>query len=353
MLYLFLLVSSIGFAIVFTIIVKYAAIKFCIVDKPTIERKIHTQTIPLLGGIAIFAAFFLMLYCARDALLAGNLEPRHWLGFFVGACFLIIGGALDDKYNLKPKYQIIFPLLAIACVLAGGVSIDKITNPFGGLSYLNQLRIPIGQWRGVIHYFSIIADSFVVLWLLGMMYTTKLLDGVDGLVTGITAIGGFIIFIFTITTKYYQPDIGLAALILTGVCLGFLIFNWNPAKIFLGESGSLFLGYALGVLAIISGGKIAIALLVMGLPVLDLGWTIIRRLKMRKNPFSFSDRLHLHHRFMALGLSQKQTVLIYYLLAACFGLSALFLQSMGKFFALLILVLIMIIVLSGLNWLGK
>jgi predicted adenine nucleotide alpha hydrolase (AANH) superfamily ATPase len=176
------------------------------------------------------------------------------------------------------------------------------------------------------------------------MYTTKLLDGVDGLVSGVVAIGGLIIFLFTLTTRYYQPNLAFAALLLTAVCLGFLIFNWHPAKIFLGEGGSLLLGYILGVLAIISGGKIAIALLVMGLPILDVAWTIVRRLLKGKNPFRFADRQHLHHRLLGLGLNQKQTVLVFYALALLFGLSGLFLQSLGKFLALLVLVVLMFII---------
>ena len=229
----------------------------------------------------------------------------------------MIGGFLDDKYSLPAKKQIIFPLLAILVVILGGVEIEKITNPFGG--YLNFQEI---FW---------LSPLLILVWLLGMMYTTKLLDGVDGLVTGIGAIGSFIIFLFTLTTQYYQPDIALAALILTGAALGFLIFNFYPAKIFLGEGGSLFFGYALGVLAIISGGKIAIALLIMGIPILDVLWTIMRRLLAGKNPFKFADKKHLHHRLLNLGLSQRQTVFVFYFLASIFGISGLFLQSRGKF----------------------
>ncbi len=294
-----------------------------------------------------------MLYFVRDKLFAGNLEPHHWLGFFIGACFLMIGGFLDDKYNLKPAWQFIFPALAVISVIIGGVGIIKITNPLGGFLYLDEWKIPIAEWGGGMHYFVVMSDLLIILWLLGMMYTTKLLDGVDGLVTGISAIGGIIIFLFTITTKYYQPDIGLAALIFSASCLGFLIFNWHPAKIFLGEGGSLFLGYVLGVLAIISGGKIAIALLIMGIPILDVAWTIIRRLARGKNPFKFADRGHLHFRLLNLGLGQKKTALIFYLLAITFGLSGLFLQSLGKMFALLILFLIMSVLVISLSYLNR
>ena len=155
------------------------------------------------------------------------------------------------------------------------------------------------------------------------------------------------------TTKYYQPDIGFVALILCASCIGFLFFNFHQAKIFLGEGGSLFLGYALGVLAIISGGKIAIALLVMGIPILDTIWTIIRRIINKKNPFKFADKKHLHFRLLDLGLSIRQAVLVYYVFAAIFGLIALFLQSRGKLFALIILLVIMFLFIISLTFLDR
>ncbi|MBI2459458.1 MAG: undecaprenyl/decaprenyl-phosphate alpha-N-acetylglucosaminyl 1-phosphate transferase [Parcubacteria group bacterium] len=304
------------------------AVKLKITDKPDRDRKIHARETPLLGGLAVFLAFFIVLYFTRGALLSGNLEPRHWLGFFVGAGFLMFGGWLDDKYSLKPIQQIIWPALAVASIIAGGVQIEKITNPFGGYIYLGA-----------------VSAGLIAVWLFGMMYATKLLDGLDGLVSGLTAIGAIIIFLFTQTAKYYQPDIGLAALILAAACSGFLIFNWQPAKIFLGEGGSLFLGYALGVLSIISGGKIAMALLVMGLPVLDLAWTIVRRIMAGKNPFKFADRKHLHFRLLNLGLTVRKSVLFFYAISLIFGLAALFLQSKGKALALAALGLIMIVII--------
>ncbi|MFA5886643.1 MAG: epoxyqueuosine reductase QueH [Patescibacteria group bacterium] len=302
-------------------------------SNPSQGRKIHTQATPLLGGLAIFSAYFILLFLFSRHFLAGNLEWSHLLGFFGGALIISIGGILDDRYNLAPQRQIIFPLLAIIAVIGGGVEIVRLSNPLGGLLDLRSLFF--------------ISPIIISLWLLGMMYTTKLLDGVDGLVSGIVAIGGFIIFLFTLTTRYYQPDIAFAAILLSGASLGFLIWNWHPAKIFLGEGGSLLLGYILGVLAIISGAKIAIALLIMGIPILDVVWTIMRRLSLGKNPFRFADREHLHHRLLNLGLSQRQTVSIFYILSLVFGLSGLFLQSRGKFLALLVLVVIMLLLVIG------
>lgn len=340
MLFAFILpfLASFILSVFLTLGVKKIALRFSLVDKPG-ERKIHTKAVPLLGGVAIFLSFFAVLFLYADRFLAGNLDWRHLLGFFIGALLIIIGGALDDKYNLPAKWQIVFPLLAILAVVIGGVEIEKITNPLGGFIFLKDLVV--------------VGPALIALWLLGMMYTTKLLDGVDGLVSGVGAIGALVIFLFTLTTKYFQPDIALAAIILFGSGLGFLIFNFYPAKIFLGEGGSLFFGYSLGVLAIISGGKIAIALLIMGIPILDVAWTIMRRLFQGKNPFRFADNKHLHHRLLSLGLNQWQTVLVFYFFSLVFGLSGLFLQSRGKLFVLLLLLLIMLAIVIVFQFLDK
>lgn len=330
--YLYFFTISTLLSVIFTLLVKKIALRFNIVDDPSVStRKIHKKSVPLLGGIAIFLSFFVCLFFSRDLLVSGNLNVKHWLGFFTGALFLMIGGFIDDKYRVSAKYQLVWPILAVLSVIIGGVSIDRITNPMGGIIDL-----------GVISGFIVFA------WLMGMMYTTKLLDGVDGLVSGVAVIGSLIVFLFTLTTKYYQPDIAMASLILAGSAFGFLLFNWHPAKIFIGEGGSLFVGYALGVLAIISGGKIAITLLFMGIPILDLFWTVIRRIISRKN-LSEDDKEHLHYKLLALGLGQRKTVLLYYIMAIVFGLSGLFLQSLGKILALVFLFVIMIFVVLFLN----
>jgi len=322
-------------SLIFSFFIAKLAVRWNVIDVPAGERKIHKKPTPLLGGAAIFLSFFLVLFLARDRALAGNLEWSHWLGVFAGGLFLMIGGFLDDKYNLRPGRQLVFPALAVVSVLLGGVQIEKLTNPFGGFLEIGGLKI--------------FSSILIALWLIGMMYTTKLLDGLDGLVAGIAGIGAFVIFLFTMTTRYHQPDIGLAALILAGAAAGFLVLNWHPAKIFLGEGGSLFLGFILGVLAIISGGKIAIALLVMGVPILDTAWTIIRRLAAGQNPFKFADRRHLHHRLFDAGLGVRKTVLLFHAFSLVFGLAALFLQSQGKILALALLVVLMFLLVIWLN----
>jgi UDP-GlcNAc:undecaprenyl-phosphate GlcNAc-1-phosphate transferase len=322
------------FSFVVTLAVGRLAVVFGIVDRPDGVRKLHRRAIPLLGGVAIFISFFVALLFVGPELLVGNLSFSHWLGFFIGALILMIGGVLDDRYNLPPRWQILFPFLAALSPIIGGVGIEKLSNPFGGIMLLP----------------SLVSAILIIIWLLGMMYSTKLLDGVDGLVSGLGLIGALIIFLFTSTTQYFQPDIALAAWIFAAACLGFLLLNFYPAKIFLGEGGSLLVGYVLGVLAIISGGKIAIALLIMGLPILDAAWTIFRRLIKGRNPFRSADRQHLHHRLLDLGLSSWQTALVFYIFAAVFGLSGLFLQSRGKIFALLILLFIMLVLVIFFSW---
>ena len=325
--YAIIFICSAVLSYVFSRLAINYALKAGIVDSPNALRKKHLNKTPLLGGIGIFLAFFLTLFFLRDSILVHDLALSNWIGVFVGSLILIVGGYFDDKHNLRPNVQIIFPIFASISVIIGGVEVSKITNPIS--SELVSLSV-------------FVSGFFIFLWLMGTMYTTKLLDGLDGLVVGVIGIGATIISLFTYTTKYYQPDVGLAGLVLSGACFGFLILNWNPAKIFLGEGGSLFLGFIIGVLAIISGGKVAIALLVMGIPIIDTAWTIIRRLIKKKNPFSFADRLHLHFLLNDSGLGTKKTVILYYIITSVFGVSALFLQTKGKLMALVLLLLIMI-----------
>jgi UDP-GlcNAc:undecaprenyl-phosphate GlcNAc-1-phosphate transferase len=330
--YFKIFITTLLFSSLLTYFIIKIAYKFNVVDKPSLERKIHKKNTPLMGGTAIFICFFAILFILKNHLLSENLQLSHWLGFFIGSTFLIFGGILDDKFSLKPGYQLLFPLLAIFSLLIGGVEIEKITNPFSGFIFLNNWKFDFSFFGYFPIKILIFSDLLLFIWLFVLMYTTKVLDGVDGLVDGLVFIGAIIIFIFTISSKYYQPDIALAALVLGSACLGFLVFNWHPAKIFLGEGGSLFLGFSLGTLAIISGGKIAITLLVMGLPLLDLFWTVIRRLSLGVNPLTNADKNHLHHKILKITGNQRTTVLIYYFIAIIFGLSGLFCKLISKYF---------------------
>lgn len=327
--YLFFALGVFFLTILSVFCVRWLAQKWQIVDAPA-ERKMHGRPVPLLGGAAIFVSFFAVLGLIKffTPYLSGSLSDRQLWALFFGGAILMIGGFLDDKLNLRPRQQIIFPILAALAVLLGGVNLSEITNPWGGTVDLN-----FWHWGAFVPLVQLLVFG----WLMGMMYTTKLLDGLDGLVAGLTAIGSAMIFFLAISQKFYQPDIALIALLFAAANLGFLIFNFYPAKIFLGEGGSLMSGFILGFLAIAAGGKIATTLLVMGIAALDIIMVIARRLR-RGQPFWQADAGHLHHRLLALGFSQRQVVLFFYCLAVGFGILTLFLQSRGKVLALLILV---------------
>ncbi len=337
---LLVLVSAFCLAGIFAWLVKNIAVKFNIVDKPSAPRKKHARAVPMLGGLAIWTAFWLVVgYLALFTNLIGKhlaLDRLFWV--FVGSIVLMIVGVLDDKYSLGPKLRLVFSIVAVLIAMVGGVGIEKITNPFGGIWYLDFWQIHFGEWGTVL----VFADMIVLLWILGMTYTTKILDGLDGLTTGISAIGALMIYFIANGARWHQPDVALVALVFAGTCLGFLLFNFNPAKIFLGESGSLFLGYMLGVLSVISGGKFATALLVMAVPILDLAWVIAYRLR-QGHALSRGDRAHLHFRLVDAGWSQRKTVLFLYAIAILFGVSTLFFQSKEKIIILLTLVVLVFV----------
>lgn len=328
----------------FSIVVRRLAWRFGVVDNPGTLRKIHKKPIALLGGLALYLSFFFVVF-VYDLFFGGfngTISSHQLIGLFLASTVLMVGGVLDDRYNIAPL-SFLFPFFATLVILWFNIGITQITNPFGGVFNLDFYNWQIGEFFGQTYVFVLIADVFTVVWLLGMSYTTKFLDGIDGLVSGITAIGAIVIFLLSMSERFYQYDVALLALIFCGVCIGFLIFNRNPASIFLGEGGSVFTGFMLGVLAIISGGKIATALLVMGIPILDVFWVISRRLYKRKSIFVHDDS-HIHHRLLAYGLSQKQIVLLLSAISFSFGLTTLFLQSIEKILALVALFLVMIVI---------
>ncbi|HNW09695.1 MAG TPA: MraY family glycosyltransferase [bacterium] len=321
-------VGSLTLALILVPIVKKLAWQLGIIDRAgTKERKIHSTDKPLLGGLAVFISFFVIIgFIYWNSW--GNfsrISGGYLLAIFGGSILIMIGGILDDKFNLKPWQQIIWPLLATLVVLSAGIKIGYVTNPLGGPSNSIIYLIPTVGWL----------ISFA--WLMGMMYTTKFLDGLDGLAAGIGIIAALIIFILSLNWDVPLSGTGIMALALAGALAGFLFFNWQPAKIFLGEGGSIYIGFMLGVLSIISGSKIATTLLVVGLPALDVGWVFIQRLVRGESPFSHADRKHLHYRLVDLGFSSQGAVLFLYLLSLTFGATAILAESFGKLIALAVL----------------
>ena len=338
--FLFYFLISLFLSLLITPLVKKLSVRLGIIDLPKSPRKLHSGPVPLIGGLAIFLSFSVTLIAY---LIFGhpdlNIIPlKFFIGILFGGLVLIVGGIFDDKFNLPPKILWLFPALAsLIIVWSGiGVGITKISNPFGS-------PIFIGYNISYFMFHISLSAVLVWLWLMGMIFTTKLLDGLDGLCSGIAFIGGLTMFAISLGDKINQPITASIAIIFSGSLLGYLFFAFFPASIFLGEGGSTFLGFMLGVLSVILGAKIATALLVMGIPILDVAWVIIRRLWYRTSPFS-GDRRHLHFRLLDIGLSQRQAVLVLYAISAIFGFTAVFLQSWGKLIALVILFFVMLII---------
>ncbi|MFH1667896.1 MAG: MraY family glycosyltransferase [Candidatus Komeilibacteria bacterium] len=342
-------IVSLVLAFLLTALIRWWAIKGDIVDRPA-PRKVHSKPIPLLGGLAVYGSFVLTLLIFWSRLLDGIIQPKYLIGIILGGLVLMIGGYLDDRYQLSPKKQILFPFLACVIVIVSGIGIKFITNPFGGYFHFDTWQILLFWWQGMPYYFTVIADLFTLFWLIGMIYVTKLLDGLDGLATGIGVIGSFIIFGVSLFWDVAQSGTSVIALALAGALLGFLIWNWHPAKIFLGEAGSTFIGFILGVLAIISGGKIATALLIMGIPILDVVWVIMRRTLFERSSMAQADRKHLHHRLLDIGFSHPRAVIFLYFVTGIFGLSSIFQGTQGKVKTLLFMIFFMLILAYYLVW---
>jgi UDP-GlcNAc:undecaprenyl-phosphate GlcNAc-1-phosphate transferase len=327
-------------------LVRRLALHWKILDYPTSERKIHHQPVPLLGGWALYLTMSVItagLWFAGK-LVGSQVSGTLLLGFFIAGAVLMLGGFLDDRRALHWYQSLFFPIVAAVIVIVAGLQVAYVTNPFGGLIYLNQWPAGRSTFFGYSRLWLPLADSLAFLWLLATMYTTKLLDGLDGLATSVSGIAALVIFGVSLFWDIPQSITSYIAIILAGSLVGFLFWNWHPAKIFLGESGSTFLGFTLGVLSILTGGKIATALLVMGLPMLDVVWSIVRRLRSGHNPMAGDDG-HIHFRFLQLGWSQRQVVLFMSFLALLFGSVSFFTTSIGKIIALGVLVLAMIFLL--------
>jgi len=332
------------FALGITPTIRWVAWKMQIVDRPSGERKKHGREVALLGGLAVFFALVAGVIAAMwDGVLpAVHIKPKFLVGIVSAAALLVLGGAIDDAHDLKPLRQLIWPVAAVIAVIASGIGVAYVTNPFGGQIVLDRLTWNVLWFDGLPYKLTLVADAFTFLWLMGMTYTTKLLDGLDGLVSGVTVIGALVIAAVSLTRDVSQPDTAVLAFILAGAYLGFFFFNAAPARIFLGEGGSTLAGFMLGLLAIVSGGKIATALLVLGLPLLDAIVVVLRRLFSRR-AITAGDRSHLHFRLLDLGFTPAQVTLIYCFIAALFGTSTLILQGWEKIAALLLLTSILVV----------
>ena len=329
-----------------TPLVRRWALRRHVIDNANLapDRKIHPLPIPLGGGVALFLAFTIVSWAVAlltPDLFGGFFLPKHLVGMTVAGVVLIVGGYLDDRYHLTASRQVLFPVVAALGIIAVGIGVTYITNPFGGTVDLTHPAWQLFTLGGRPYRIVLFADLFAFAWLLATTYTTKILDGLDGLVAGVTTIGGIVIAVLSLTKAVTQPETALLAVTLAGAAAGFLIWNWHPAKIFLGEGGSTYTGFMLGTLAIIAGGKIATALLILGIPALDVAWAILRRLS-GKRKATQADRGHLHFRLLDAGLTVRQAVLLLYTVTAVFGSVTLVTRGQQKVYALIALALVMV-----------
>lgn len=301
------------------------------IDRPSLRHP-HQKPTPRLGGLALASSFWLtvlILQILRPELLRFTDDKilgidKNIAALFMGSMIVVIVGAVDDISEMIPLKKLLWQIIAAVVIVAMGIKVEWLRNPFGEVFVLGVWSIPLSA-----------------LWIIFLVNVVNWLDGLDGLASGISLVAFIVLFVLSILVS--QISTSLLALIMVAISLGFLLFNFHPAKIFLGDSGSMFLGFILAVLALISGGKVATLTLVLCMPILDFLWVIARRLLNRKSPAT-ADLGHLHHRFLTAGFSQRQTVLLMYGIAAAFGAIALLTETIGKFKAGIVAVAVMFII---------
>ena len=286
-----------------------------IVDVPGGRRQ-HTGAVPRTGGWALFVPF--LVAAGLAAWLGPRLpspegydpnESRRLAGILLGSAFVFAVGLWDDRRELKPAPQLMAQGLAGAIAVAGLLFIERVRNPF-----TDQLVV-------LPHALTVV---LTILWVAGMINTVNFLDGLDGLATGVTSVVALVLFLHMYRAGQYS--VSLLPLALLGATLGFLPYNWYPARVFMGSTGSFFLGYALATVSVAGGPRLATMLLLLLVPIVDVGWLILLRTR-RAGTFAHGDRRHLHFRLLDLGFSQQQVVLAYAALSAAFGAVALMVAS--------------------------
>lgn len=303
------------------------------------ENKIHQKNIARFGGAAMIVSFLVAIFLSGD-LVFDNLK---W-GMVISCIVILLFGFYDDLKNLSWKQQLLGQIIVVLIMIYAGLQVDYIANPFGGAEFrLDALRYSVFG----IEY-SVFGSLFILCWIIGFMNVMNWLDGLDGLAGGVGLIGAITLFFLSISDLVNQPPLGIISIAAAGAVLGFLFFNFHPAKIFMGTSGSMFLGFILAVLAIFSGGKIATALLIMGFPILDAAWVITQRIRAGESVFK-GDTRHLHYRLLQNGWPQRKVVLSIYLICFSFSVSAILFQSLGKFLALAFLFILFYVVLTRIS----
>ena len=330
---------SVALSFGMTPLVKLFAEKVGAIDVPKDERRMHKTPIPRLGGLAIFISFILCV-C-----LFANLNPQL-RGILIGAVLIVVCGVIDDITPLK--WYIKFPVQIIAALIVvnHGVLIDHITNPniFSDTPYIN---------------FGAYSAPITVIWIVGITNAVNLIDGLDGLAVGVSSIASLSLMVASI---FMIPIVGINITIvcaaLAGACIGFMPYNMNPAKIFMGDTGATFLGFMLATITISGFFKFyavvsfAIPFLVLGIPIFDTLIAFSRRILKGKNPMH-ADRGHVHHKLIDMGFSQKQSVAILYTMSAILGICAITLASNGELRALFLGLSAVVAVIIGAKVFGR
>lgn len=295
---IFVIAAIISFAA--TPFVKKLAFKLNAIDVPNSERRVHKKPIPRMGGLAMYISFVIVSLGFYGA-------NKQVIGIIIGATILVVMGIIDDRQELPPLYKLIAQIAAGVVLIIFGITVKSITVPF-----MNEY-LYIGYW-GI---------PITLIWVVGITNAINLIDGLDGLACGISFISSTTLFGVALIS---QRDVAIIlTLILSGACLGFLYYNFNPASIFMGDTGSQFLGFVLSAISIQGAIKsvttvaVVVPILAIGLPIYDTLFAMLRR-KLNNKPMMSADRGHLHHKLLDRGLSQKRTVILMYIISMIMGL---------------------------------
>ncbi|HIY21638.1 MAG TPA: undecaprenyl/decaprenyl-phosphate alpha-N-acetylglucosaminyl 1-phosphate transferase [Candidatus Flavonifractor merdigallinarum] len=320
------LVAALLVALITTPIVKNLAQMWGAVDVPKDNRRMHDHPIPRMGGLAIFLGFLLSVILFLPFLGDMGISPQI-RGMLLGAVIIVVLGILDDIYALPALPKLLVQIVAAVIAVGTGNLITVISNP-------NVFSSELYWELGWLSY------PVTVVWIVGVTNAVNLIDGLDGLACGVSTISSMTMLVIALAMA--EPEVAILMAALAGGCLGFLPYNMNPAKIFMGDTGSTFLGYVLGVVSIQGLFKyymlisFVVPFLLLGLPIFDTCFAFIRRIAHGQSPMH-ADRSHIHHRLIDMGLSQKQAVAVLYVIAAILGLSAVVLTTLSPVRAMLLL----------------
>lgn len=343
-------IFPIVFSLILSVALAFLAVKFFpkigLLDRPW-KYGLERPRIPYYGGIVLYITFIVvvMTFLPFD---------RHVAGVLIGGTMIFVVSFLDDLLDVNPFIRLIVQVVAAMVLVFSGIGILSITNPFGGSPFILDAHKISFSLFGQIFNFGLLSAIFTIIWVVLIVNTMNFLDGVPGMVSGTSFVSGVALFLLSVKPGNLvdQNAVIIMSGILFAMALGFLFFDFYPAKILMGDTGSMFLGFILATLAIYSGGKIATAFLVLGFPILDAIWVIFRRVIKGKSPFK-GDYHHFHHRLIEIGLSERQAMSVIYLISAVFGGIAVFIGSTQKLVAVGIMILLMILIGGGVTFLSK